>query len=207
MVKEIQIFIEGGSKGQDRFSSQKLRIGFASFLNELAVMAREKQIRFNINICGSTDQTFRIFQGANNKANNSFLCFLVDSDKPLEDDDTPKNFLQREKNWSFENIKDEQCHLMVQIMESWFLADVETLKSFYGQNFKHNAIPKQPNVEKIAKLDVENSLDKATNKTTKGKYHKIKHGADLLSKIETAKVREKSAHCNRLFETISKNLS
>jgi Domain of unknown function (DUF4276) len=207
MVKEIQIFIEGGSKGQDRFSSQKLRIGFASFLSELVAEAREKKIRFNINICGSTDQTFRIFQSANKKANNSFPCFLVDSDKPLEADDTPKVFLQREKNWDFENIEDNQCHLMVQIMESWFLADVETLKSFYGQNFKHNAIPKQPNVEKIAKLEVENFLDKATNETSKGKYHKIRHGTELLGKIKTVKVKEKAEHCRRLFETIVKKLS
>ncbi len=207
MVKEIRIFIEGGSKGQDRFSSQKLRIGFASFLSELVAEAREKKIRFNINICGSTDQTFRIFQSANKKTNNSFLCFLVDSDKPLEDDDTPKSFLQREKTLNFENVKDEQCHLMVQIMESWFLADVETLKTFYGQKFKPNTIRKQTNIEKIAKLDVEKSLDKATNETSKGKYHKIKHGAELLGKIETAKVREKSEHCNRLFETMVEKLS
>ncbi len=207
MVKEIHIFIEGGSKGQDRFSSQKLRIGFASFLSELVAEAREKKIRFNINICGSTDQTFRIFQSANEKANNSFLCFLVDSDKPLEDDDTPKSFLQREKTLNFENVKDEQCHLMVQIMESWFLADIETLKNFYGQHFKHNAMPKQNNVEKIAKLEVENFLDKATNETSKGKYHKIRHGADLLGKIKTSEVREKAEHCRRLFETIFKKLS
>ncbi len=207
MIKEIQIFIEGGSKGQNRASSQKLRLGFLQFFDELNQIARSKSIKFKPIICGSTDETFRIFRYENTKANNAFLCFLVDSDKPLENDDTPKVFLQREKNWNFDNVADEQCHLMVQLMESWFLADVEALKTFYGQNFKHNAIPKQPNIEKIAKIDVENSLDKATNKTSKGQYHKIKHGADLLSKIETAKVRAKSAHCNRLFETISKNLS
>jgi Domain of unknown function (DUF4276) len=207
MIKEIQIFIEGGSKGQNRASSQKLRLGFLQFFDELNQTARSKNIKFKAIICGSIDETFRIFRYENTKANNAFLCFLVDSDKPLEDNDTPKNFLEREKKWDLKNIADNQCHLMVQIMESWFLADVETLKSFYGQNFKHNAIPKQPNVEKIAKLDVENSLDKATNETSKGKYHKIQHGAELLGKIETDKVKEKSAHCNRLFETISKNLS
>jgi hypothetical protein len=207
MIKEIQIFIEGGSKGQNRASSQKLRLGFLQFFDELNQIARSKSIKFKPIICGSTDETFRIFRYENAKADNSFLCFLVDSDKPLEADDTPKNFLEREKKWDLKNIADNQCHLMVQLMESWFLADIETLKIFYGQNFKHNAIPKQPNVEKIAKLDVEKSLDKATNETSKGKYHKIKHGAELLGKIETDKVKEKAAHCNRLFETIVENLS
>lgn len=207
MVKTIEIYIEGGSKGQDRFSSQKLRIGFANFFEELNEKARSKNISFRPIICGSTDQTFKIFRGANRKAENSFLCFLVDSDKPLEDDDTPKIFLQREKKWDLRDISEEQCQLMVQIMESWFLADVETLQSYYGQKFNSKAIPNTNDVEKIAKLDVENSLAKATKATQKGVYNKIKHGAELLSRIDVIKIRQKAKHCQRVFQTIEEKIS
>jgi Domain of unknown function (DUF4276) len=206
MVKEIQIFIEGGSKGQDRFSSQKLREGFSMFFGEIIEKIRNQNIKFRINICGSTDQTFKIFTSANVKMTESFLCLLVDSDKPLKESDTPRIFLEREKKWDLKGISEDQCHLMVQIMESWFLADVETLKTFYGNNFFENAIPKHKDIEKVVKSDIEKSLKKATENTTKAEYHKIKHGAELLAKIDINKVRAKSKHCELLFSTFENKL-
>ncbi len=208
MVAGIRIYIEGGK--QSKNSNISLREGFSAFFGELKEKAREKRIKFDVVLCGNSAETYKDFLIGVKYHQNSFVAFLIDSDNEVSEKDTPKSFLQKQeksRNWNFENVENEQCHLMVQIMESWFLADVETLKSFYGQNFKHSVIPRQPNVEKIVKLDVESSLDKATNKTSKGKYHKIKHGADLLSKIETAKIRVKAEHCNRLFETINKNLT
>jgi Domain of unknown function (DUF4276) len=210
MVEEIRIYIEGDTKRKGKNSKISLGQGFNSFFKELDEKAKEKKVKFRLIMCGSTAETFKDFLLGVKSHQNSFVAFLIDADNEVGDNETPKSFLQKQeksRNWNFENVKDEQCHLMVQIMESWFLADVETLKSFYGQNFKHNAIPKQPNIEKIAKPDVEKSLDKAASETNKGKYHKIRHGAELLSKIETGKVRAKAAHCNRLFETINKNLS
>jgi Domain of unknown function (DUF4276) len=208
MVEGIRIYIEGDKKSKN--SNISLREGFSSFFSELKEKAKEKRIKFDVILCGNTSETYKDFLLGVKYHQNSFVAFLIDSDDEIGKAETPKSFLQRQeksKNWDFENVEDNQCHLMVQIMESWFLADIETLKSFYGQNFKHNAIPKQPNIEKIGKLDVEKSLDKATNETSKGAYHKTKHGSELLTKIETAKVKEKAKHCNRLFETIIENIS
>lgn len=58
---------------------------------------------------------------------------------------------------------------MVQAMEAWFIADVETLKKFYGNGFKENSLPKTSNVEIITKDSLEPSLKNATRNTTKGK--------------------------------------
>jgi hypothetical protein len=206
MVKEIKIYIEGDSAKRGKNSAISLTKGFHYFFNDLIEKAREKNIKINLILGGSTDLTFRIFQNDNGKSKDAFYCFLVDSDKPLEDDDTPKTFLLKEKKWDLKNIDDEQCQLMVQIMESWFLADVETLQSYYGQKFNSNAIPKINDVEKIAKLDVENSLNKATKDTQKGVYHKIKHGAELLSRIDVIKIRQKAKHCQRVFQTIEEKI-
>ncbi len=63
-------------------------------------------------------------------------------------------------------VSDHSCHLMVQVMEAWLISDPEALKRFYGNGFRISAIPKNPNVEVIAKSRVYRALYAATNKTT-----------------------------------------
>lgn len=92
---------------------------------------------------------------------------------------------------------------MVQMMEAWFLADPEALAVYYGQRFGAQALPGRGNVEQIAKADVERSLKEATRKTQKGEYHKIRHGAELLARIDPAKVRKRAPHCERLLATLA----
>jgi hypothetical protein len=91
---------------------------------------------------------------------------------------------------------------MVQTMEAWFIADFATLKKFYGQGFKENAIPKNANVETIAKDNLEPTLKTATSRTTKGEYHKIKHASELLESLDVTQVRQASPYCDRLFNTL-----
>ncbi|MEN8218298.1 MAG: DUF4276 family protein [Pseudomonadota bacterium] len=100
------------------------------------------------------------------------------------------------------NVDDEHCHLMVQTMEAWLIADIETLQKFYGQGFKKNAIPKNPEVEKIDKKQLEPSLKAATRHTRKGEYHKIQHASKLLALLEVEKVRQVAPHCDRLFRIL-----
>ena len=89
-------------------------------------------------------------------------------------------------------------------MEAWFIADMDTLKKYYGQGFKENSIPKNPDVEKIDKDSLVRSLKEATRNTkSKGEYQKIQHASDLLKKLDTAKVRKASKYCDRLFTTLA----
>lgn len=87
---------------------------------------------------------------------------------------------------------------MVQVMESWFLADKQALADYYGQGFLANSLPGQPNIELIAKAEVFNALKHASKKTQKGEYHKTEHGFDLLSLIDPTRVRAASTHADRL---------
>lgn len=205
MVEGIRIYIEGDKKSKN--SNISLREGFSTFFNDLREQARERGIRFDVILGGSSAETFKDFLLGMKSHPNSFVAFLIDTDDEVSEEDTPKSFLQKHqksKNWDWKNVEDKQCQLMVQIMESWFLADIETLQDYYGQGFNSKAIPKNNNVEKIAKNDVENSLDKATKDTKKGNYHKIKHGAELLTKIDAIKIRQRAKHCARIFQTIEK---
>jgi Domain of unknown function (DUF4276) len=100
---------------------------------------------------------------------------------------------------------------MVQAMDAWFIADIETLKKYYGQGFRENIIPKNSNVESIDKERLFDVLKKATCNTSKGEYHKINHASKLLELLDVAKVRQASPHCvhrrcwrsHRLFTTLA----
>jgi hypothetical protein len=45
------------------------------------------------------------------------------------------------------NATEEELHLMVEQMESMFLADKEFLKTFYGGDFKEKRLPRQQNLK------------------------------------------------------------
>lgn len=207
MVEGIRIYIEGDKKSKN--SNISLREGFSTFFNDLREKAREKHIRFDVILGGNSAETFKDFLRGVKSHPNSFVTFLIDSDDEVSEGDTPKSFLQsqeKSKNWEWKNVDDEQCQLMVQIMESWFLADIETLKSYYEQKFNSKAIPKTNDVEKVAKTDVEKSLNRATKDTKKGVYHKIRHGAELLSRIDVEIIKQRANHCQRIFQTIEEKI-
>jgi hypothetical protein len=204
---EIKLYVEGGGKGSHKRATIKLQQGFDAFFAELKVAAQNKKISFKIIPAGNTQSTYDdfIFSVANSP--QSFNLLLVDSDAALDENESARDFLQKKyKKWKLKTVKDEQCHLMVQIMESWFIADIDALKEFYGQEFKTSAVPKNKNVEAIGKEKIESSLKTATAKTQKKEYHKIEHGSKLLETISSQKVREAAPHCDRLFQIISEKI-
>jgi hypothetical protein len=119
---------------------------------------------------------------------------------------SPKQHLIARDNWDLSGINEENTHLMVQVMESWIIADIEALANFYGQKFNRNAIPPSNNVEQIAKADVESALKNATKSTQKGEYHKINYDPNILAIVDVSIVRNKSAYCDRLYHFIIENL-
>lgn len=100
------------------------------------------------------------------------------------------------------------CHLMVQVMESWILADRATLSAFFGQGFNENALPAAANaIEGIAKTDVYQGLDKATrNCRTKPRYGKGEHSFKLLAKIDPRKVVDASPWARRFIDELKSRM-
>lgn len=203
MVKEIRIYIEGDTSQKGKNTDITLRQGFNYFFRELIDEAKNKNITLRPITYGSKFETFKKFLDGKREYQNSFVLFLLDSDAPLEENESPKAFLQKQNpNWHLQEAEENQCHLMVQMMESWFFADKDKLAEFYGQKFNRNTLAKNMNVGKIAKANVENDLANATKQTQKGEYHKTQHGAKLLELINPKKVRKSAPHCERIFVTI-----
>ena len=200
MVKEVRIYIEGGGDGKN--TKQLLRGGFSSFFKELVQVARSKQIKWNITVCGSRNNAFRDFKNAFADHPNAFIILLVDSEAPVKQ--PPWEHLKLRDNWDSPGVDETHCYLMVQAMEAWFMADIDTLKRFYGQGFKENAIPKNINVETIEKDLLEPSLKAASRDTkSKGEYKKIQHASKLLEMLDVDKVRKASSECDRIFKTLT----
>ncbi len=198
MVKEIRIYVEGGGSGEIR---SQVRRGFSGFLKELRRLAQEKRIRWFLVACGSRNSTYDDFMMALRSHPDAFNVLLVDAEGPVNTD--PCQHLHSRDGWDMKDVADEQCHLMVQLMESWFLADMAMLKGYYGQGFNENPIPGRANVEEIPKDEVLSALEKATSRAEKkGRYHKTHHAPDLLEKLTASQVRSKAPHCERLFQTL-----
>ena len=129
---------------------------------------------------------------------------LVDAEEPVNETG-PWQHLNNRDGWSRpDGATDDQCHLMVQIMESWFLADQDALKEFYGQGYRQNALPQNTQIERIAKNEVLDGLDRAARETSKRGYDKGSHSFEILAKLDAEKVKIASPHAKRFIDTLLK---
>ena len=203
MVTEIRLYIEGGGDGKE--TKADLRRGFSMFFQPLVAQARERRIRWNITVCGGRDAAHRGFMTALETHSDAFNILLVDAEGPITS--TPLRHLrQRDPSWHLPDDCEDNCHLMVQMMEAWFIADRKALRNFYGSGFQESALPGNRSVEEIGKDAIESALKAATRNSSKGEYHKIRHGSKLLEEIDSGAVREFAPYCERLFGVVAGTL-
>jgi Domain of unknown function (DUF4276) len=186
MVTELRVYFEGDAR---------LRPGFHSFLGEIVDAARNQKWRLDLI---ATDGTpVQDFRDALKTHKNAWNILLLDSDMPLNGSRVD---LCRSK--SLEPSHEALVFWMVQIMESWFLADISALKNFYGNGLQEEVLKGNPNVEEIPKEDVLSRLKRATKSTKPGEYHKTKHAPALLERIDVSLVKAAAPDCERMFRII-----
>lgn len=198
----IAIYMEGGGKGPGGRST--LRQGMNTFLAELKEAARKISWRWKFVCCGSRDVAFRMFRHAQGSMDYSVVVLLVDSEGPVTG--IPRRHLNERDGWNMTEMEEDRIHLMVQTMETWIVSDVEALRRYYGSDFTVSALPRSIDLEEVTKTDIARALERATARTTKGEYHKIRHASDLLKQISPRIVRERCSYCDRLFELLGQEL-
>ena len=197
MVK-IRLYVEGG--GVRKTSKSACRRGFQSFVEKSGLKGRMPEIIAS----GSRMNAYSRFAKRSKITVNENECalLLVDAEGPVRNQ-RPWEHLKDRDGWNHpDGIADDQCHLMVQAMESWFLADRAALGEFFGHGFQVNALPSNPQIEQIAKKDVVDGLNRASRNTTKGRYDKGRHSFEILEKIDPKKVTDASPYAKRLIETL-----
>jgi hypothetical protein len=154
--------------------------------------------------CGGRSSAFDDYRNALLSHTDAINVLLVDSEFPVSR--RPWLHLEYHDNIHPFGVHDDYCHLMVQSMEAWLYADKTALARYYGQGFSQGSLSKSANVEIIEKNRGLRELEEAKRHTSKGKYHKIQHGPNLLGLLDVSRVRKASRHCDRIFTTLARRM-
>lgn len=195
----VLIFVEGG--GNQPTIKAQCRKGFAEYCKRIANLHRSP----GVIACGGRDQAFKRFRTAvEDGGTGDVFILLVDSEGPVSAA-TAAEHLARSDQWPFPKLGHNRVFLMVQAMEAWFLADRAALERFYGTGFRRNSLPGSE-VEAIRKEDLEPSLKRASKETSKGEYHKTRHGFALLALIDPSKIENSSPNAAALHQFLREQL-
>lgn len=203
-MREIVIHLEGG--GDSKEQQAQLRNGMNAFLATLKNFADDKGWAWRLVPRGGREQAYREWDRALANSPGAFQILLVDSEEEVTR--SPCEHLRHRvgDGWVIQKKRERQIHLMAQSMETWLVADPEALAGYYGKEFKAAQLPRTANLEEEPKRDVYRALERATERTSKGRYGKIKHASVLLTLVDSDKARARCPHCERLFKIVSKTI-
>jgi hypothetical protein len=196
----VHVFVEGG--GPRRRTQTECRRAFRLFFEKLLA----DRPRPRVSACGSRNETYQDFCRSVKHDHDTLALLLVDAEDPVPDGKTPRQHLRDRDQWT-DPMPDQQVHLMVQCMESWFLADRPALEEYYGHGFRANGLPGDRNIETIPKDDVVQGLARASKDTDMGEYHKTRHGFAILERIDPTLVCARSPHAKAFFSFLLSQLS
>lgn len=194
----VRVYVEGAGDYKHTDNATACRRGFQELFKKLGL----PENRLSVIACGSRFQTFNDFRKAVRQHPGDFVILLVDSEGRVVAPSAWTHLNASDRWQRPAGTIDDQAHLMVQCMEAWFMADREALTEFYGQGFLAGSLPGQPNIEQIPKRSLLPVLKHASKQTTKGSYHKTRHGFALLALINPQSLRNASPHAGRLFDVL-----
>ncbi len=153
---------------------------------------------------GSRLATFDAFNTAiANLPSDHLPMLLVDSEAAVEDGHSVWQHLQQRDGWHRPaEALENQAFLMVQVMETWFVADRATLRSFFGSRLKENHLPQWPELEAVSKAKVLEALGRASADCGPRRYAKGKVSFEILAEIDPREVERACPHARDLLEAL-----
>ena len=164
------LYIEGAESKEDQV---RCREGFRKLIGKLGFADGKRMPR--LSACGGRNSVFDDFKAAHaNRKPGDYIAMLVDSEDPVADGEETWEHLKARDNWEKPaGADDEQVLFMTTCMETWIVADRETLKRHYGHNLQETALPPAINLENRGRVEVHQKLEHATrdcsNSYKKGK--------------------------------------
>lgn len=179
-----RIYIEGG--GDSKELKIRCREGFRRLFRKLGLAGRLPQLV----ACGPRSDAFNSFRTAHQQAGRGgYVAMLVDSEDPVADIEMAWDHLQRCDKWEHpDGATDDQVLLMVTCMETWIVADRETLKAHYDSAFQENALPALEDLEARDRDKIQTALQHAT-RNCKNAYAKGKRSFEIVGKLEPKALR------------------
>lgn len=193
----ITLYVEGGGDSNDLKTA--CRRGFRKFLEKAGLEGRMPRI----SACGGRRNAYDSFKTALSVGDRTPVL-LVDSEGSLTAASPWEHLRERPQDgWPRpRGASNDHCHLMVQVMESWFLADRSALASFFGHGFQAGGLPGNPNVEEISKADVLQGLERATRHAKSGPYEKGRLSFRILGEITPSAVESVAPSAKRLLDVL-----
>lgn len=148
-------------------------------------------------------RTFELFVTAVENPEPGVLpLLLVDSEGPLAESHTEWQHLKARDNWERpDGARDDQAFLMVQVMETWFLADRDLLHSYFGPALRESHLKAWRSLAEVPKATVLRALDQATAACS-SPYAKGQVSFKLLLKLNPEKVEQACPDAKRLLDRL-----
>ena len=201
-MSSVSIYMEGGGEGLGRRAM--LRDGMDIFLGRLKAATLARLWRWNLVPCGSRGDAFKAFRRAVRGGKGGVIVLLVDSEDPVTAA-TFREHLEARDGWTIDFAPDDSIHLMVQTMETWIVADRQTLADYFGEGFALDTLPTR-NLEAVSKDDIAAALGRAVRNTRGRTYRKLGDGSVLLQRMDPEIVQRHCCACRRLFETLAEEI-
>lgn len=191
----VKVYVECGDEGDLK---GRFRESFASLCRKLGLAGKLPRII----PCGSRNEAMQDFRRAiaSPETGTKYLL-LVDSESPCPLSDPWVHLLKDggDHYSSPANATADQCHLMTQATEAWFVADRAALKKVYGKGFDEGPLPAPQNAELQSKADLQSALNRAAKSTKRQKYQKS-HAPDIIGELDPATVGKHCPWAKRFFD-------
>jgi hypothetical protein len=192
-----KIYIEGGGDGEALHTL--FREGWRRFFEAAGLAGQMPRV-----VPGKGRvQTFDLFLTAlGNPRPGELPLLLVDSEGPVAAGHTVWQHLKAQANWDRpDGAGDDRAFLMVQVMETWFLADYALLREYFGAALREQHLREWPALEVLSKDTVISALTRATTGCSKS-YSKGKVSYELLARLNTQSVEAKCPHAKTLLDRL-----
>ena len=188
----MTVYVEGG--GETRALQTPARKALRKLLERAGLAERLPRVV----ACGGRSQALHDFGIAFRKGEVAVL--LVDSEDSVTEGSSAAAHLQKRGEWDGSGA-DDRLHLMVQVMETWFLTQPKVLAEHFGKNFEPSVLPKGPGLERVSKNIVVDALDKASRHCASGPYSRKKQqGFEILELLSVEPIEQASPFAKRFFE-------
>lgn len=193
----VKICIEGGGSGREH--DETFRQAWTRFFAAAGLNRRMPRI---VRGEGRTRTFDKFRESLQRRRRDEIVIMLVDSEGPVAADHNAWQHLQArpEDNWEQPpEADDDSAYLMVQVMETWFLADRDALRRFFGTRLNENNFRQWTGLEEVPKDTVINALERATSNCRKP-YSKGKVSFELLGQIDPEQVAVACPHARELLD-------
>jgi len=134
--------------------------------------------------CGGRSAAYGDFKTAHESNKAAYVAMLIDSEETVSDPEKTWDHLKNRVLWEQpDGADDEQVLFMTTCMETWIIADRDTLRQHYGSSLQESALPSLSALEQRNRQEVQKGLKHATRNCSNA-YQKGKRSFEILGKLE-----------------------